>query len=203
MYARARDAITPVILTLNEDANLQATLESLSWARRVIVLDSGSSDRTESIAKSFQNVDWNVRHFDTHEEQWRQALTQHGVATEYALALDADMRVTDALLQEVETTFLSGRFRGAMIAFEFRVYGRKLAGSLCPAQLRLFHPSGVRIGQQGHTQCFSIDGPTYEFTSRLIHEDWKSIDLWLASQLRYARLERARLECSLTSHWND
>ena len=171
MYPRARDTITPVILTLNEDANIRATLESLSWARRVIVLDSASTDRTEAIARSFPNVDWHVRRFDTHSEQWRQALTAYGVATDYALALDADMRVSDALLQEIETAFLSGRLTGGMIPFEFRVYGRRLAGTLCPPQLRLFRPDSVHIGQQGHTQSFSIDGPVYEFTARLIHED--------------------------------
>jgi glycosyltransferase involved in cell wall biosynthesis len=194
MHPRASDAITPVILTLNEDANIRATLESLSWARRVIVLDSGSTDRTEAIARSFPNVDWRVRRFDTHSEQWRQALTAYGVTTDYTLALDADMRVSDALLQEIETAFLSGRLTGGVIPFEFRVYGRRLAGTLCPPQLRLFRPDSVRIGQLGHTQSFSIDGPVYEFTARLIHEDWKDLDLWLASQLRYSRLERARLE---------
>ena len=203
MSARTRDAVTPVILTLNEDSNIAATLESLSWARRVIVLDSGSTDGTEAIAKSFRNVDWLVRRFDTHSEQWRHAVTGHGVSTEYALALDADMRVSDALLQEIESTFLNGRFAGGMIPFEFRVYGRRLAGSLYPPQLRLFRPDSVRIGQQGHTQCFSIDGPVREFTARLIHDDWKQLDLWLASQLRYSRLERARLESASTSSLKD
>src|SRR5262249_10364680 len=132
MYAGARDAITPVILTLNEDANIRSTLESLSWARRVIVLDSGSTDRTEAIAKTFPNVDWMVRRFDSHGEQWHDALTQHAVSTEYTLALDADMRVSDDLLREIESAFLDRRFAGAMIPFEFRVYGRALAGTLCP-----------------------------------------------------------------------
>jgi glycosyltransferase involved in cell wall biosynthesis len=201
MYVRARDAITPVILTLNEEANIRSTLEPLSWARRVIVLDSGSTDRTETIAKTFQNVDWMTRRFDTHAEQWRHALTAAGVSTEYALALDADMRVSDDLLRETESAFLDRRFAGGLISFEFRVYGRELAGTLCPAQLRLFRPGGVRISQPGHTQCFSIDGPVYDFTARLVHEDRKPLDLWLASQLRYARLERDRLESAPRGGW--
>jgi glycosyltransferase involved in cell wall biosynthesis len=203
MYDRARGAVTPVILTLNEDANIRSTLESLSWARRVIVLDSGSADRTESIARTFQNVDWMSRPFDTHGEQWRHALTQHGISTEYALALDADMRVGDELMREIESSFLGRSFAGAMIGFEFRVYGRALAGSLCPAQLRLFRPGSVQITQPGHTQCFAIDGPVFNFTARLIHEDWKPLDLWLASQLRYSRLERARLEHESGGGWKN
>ena len=194
MAARARDSVTPVVLTMNEEANIRATLESLSWARRVIVLDSGSTDRTETIAKTFQNVDWMVRAFDSHAQQWRHALPPHGVSTEYALALDADMRVRDDLVREIESAFLDRRFAGGMIRFEFRVYGHPLAGTLCPAQLRLFRPGSVRLTQDGHKVCFDTDGPVYVFKTPLIHDDWKSLDHWLASQLRYARLERVRLE---------
>ena len=120
MYALARDAVTPVILTLNEDANIRSALESLSWARRVIVLDSGSTDRTEAIARTFQNVDWLVRRFDSHGEQWRHAINDHAVSTEYALALDADMQVSDDLLRELESAFLNRQFAGGMIPFERR-----------------------------------------------------------------------------------
>ena len=62
--------ITPVILTFNEEPNIEATLSSLSWARKIVVVDSGSSDRTAEIARSFGNVWWFVRTFDSHAAQW-------------------------------------------------------------------------------------------------------------------------------------
>ena len=41
-----------VIITQNEEANLARTLPSVAWADEVVVLDSGSTDRTREIAES-------------------------------------------------------------------------------------------------------------------------------------------------------
>ena len=40
------DQITPLILTYNEEANISRTLTGLSWARRIVVIDSFSTDAT-------------------------------------------------------------------------------------------------------------------------------------------------------------
>ena len=41
------DHITPVILTFNEQENIQRTLNALRWAKRILVVDSFSNDQTE------------------------------------------------------------------------------------------------------------------------------------------------------------
>ena len=46
-------SLSVVIITLNEEANLPRTLESVKWADEIVVLDSGSTDRTREIAESF------------------------------------------------------------------------------------------------------------------------------------------------------
>ena len=38
--------ITPLIITYNESANIARTLKRLAWARRIVVIDSGSTDET-------------------------------------------------------------------------------------------------------------------------------------------------------------
>ena len=43
------DTITPVILTYNEDANIARVLESLKWAKDIVVVDSYSTDETLNI----------------------------------------------------------------------------------------------------------------------------------------------------------
>src|SRR5713226_37901 len=52
--------ITPVVLTFDEEANLRRNLDSLQWAERVVILDSGSTDATEAIAHSYANVTWHT-----------------------------------------------------------------------------------------------------------------------------------------------
>ena len=186
--------VTPVVLTYNEDRNIGSTLSSLAWAAHVVVLDSGSTDRTHEIASSFGNVSWIARTFDNHRSQWEYAIHETGIETEYVLALDADMRSPDGFYREVESFVKNGSFAGAYIPFEYHVLGRRLLGSIYPPQLRLFRKSEVFIRQPGHSQVFEINGPIYRFRSCLIHEDRKPLDRWLSNQIKYAALEAERIQ---------
>ena len=153
------DQITPIILTYNEAPNIRRTLDALRWARRVVVVDSGSTDGTEEIAKSFSNVDWYVRNFDSFKAQCEYAIHNTGIETNYVLALDADMTVSGELVSEIESKFLLANFDGGLLRFEFRLSDRPLAGSLYPAQVRLFRRDRVRVLQMGHGHTFDVDGP--------------------------------------------
>ena len=48
------DEVTVLVLTFNEAPNIQRTLEKLSWAKEIVVVDSFSTDETLHIAQSFQ-----------------------------------------------------------------------------------------------------------------------------------------------------
>src|SRR5579871_3281184 len=110
----AVEKVTPVLLTYNEESNIARTLDSLQWARRIVILDSGSTDRTEQISKNYANVDWRVRQFDCHGSQWRYAILITGVGTEYVLALDADMELPEEAAAELERDFLTGHYEGGV-----------------------------------------------------------------------------------------
>src|SRR5262245_41104147 len=97
--------VTPVILTFNEECNIGRALDSLTWADRIVVVDSGSSDATEKIATRFKNVRWVPRAFDTHRQQWRFAVETAGTGTPYVLALDADYQVPQAFVTELSNRF--------------------------------------------------------------------------------------------------
>ena len=188
--------ITPVILTHNEELNIVSSLASLRTFPRVVVLDSGSTDRTEEISRSFGNVSWFQRKFDSHQQQWQFAVTQTNISSEFVLALDADMRVTEALRQELTQFVQERHFMGGWVSFEYWVFGRRLMGSIYPPQIRVFRPASVRIDQLGHTQVFHSNDPLCRFRGRLIHEDRKPLDRWMSSQFRYASLEFDRLRSS-------
>jgi glycosyltransferase involved in cell wall biosynthesis len=195
--------ITPLVLTYNEEPNIGRTLESLQWAHHVVVLDSGSNDRTEAIARSFPNVTWHIRPFDRHGAQWEHGIHQTGIETEYVLALDADMQVPDAFCREIITSFLPGGFAGGVAPFEYRYHDRPLSGSLCPPQVRLFRQSQVNVEQSDHTQRFAVVGTLYRFRSRLIHDDRKSIARWVASQVAYQALNEKELSNGGRSRMRD
>lgn len=188
--------ITPVILTYNEEANLLRTLSSVSWAKRIVVVDSGSTDGTERIVQSFSNTSWHVRQFDTHSNQWAFAIRDTGIDTDWVLALDADMIVPAAFLEEIANGFALRSFDAGLVPFRMMLGNRLLLGSVYPPQVRFFNPREIRIEQRGHTQVFVAEGRIYRFQTRLTHDDRKPLDRWLRSQLNYARLESDRISSS-------
>lgn len=185
--------VTPLILTYNESPNISRTLGSLQWAERVVVVDSGSTDDTESIAKSFSNVSWYVRPFDCHRMQWLYGIKETDIRTDYILALDADMLVPQAFVKEMDDKLLTKDFDGAITPFRYLIMGRELSGSILSAQLRVFNRNKVTVGQEGHTQQFNVGDKVYRFRSPLLHDDRKSLERWVASQLSYSRLEADRM----------
>ena len=86
--------ITPLILTYNEEANIERTLSGLKWARQIVVLDSNSTDQTASIVERFDNVRFVRRQFDNHTAQWNFGLAE--IQTPWVLTLDAEAVLRDA-----------------------------------------------------------------------------------------------------------
>jgi len=182
MSTEASKKVTPVVLTYDEELNIARTLDSLGWAARVVVLDSGSTDKTREIAQGYSNVDWLTRPFDSFRRQWEYAIHETGIETEYILGLDADMAVTSSLLQELEIVFLPRQYAAGLIPFDYRYYGHSLAGSLCPPQIRIFRPADVKVTER---HKFIVHGKVYRFRIALIHDDQKPLERWVQSQVSY------------------
>lgn len=183
--------ITPFVLTLDEEPNIGRALDSLRWASRVLVVDSGSTDRTLEIAGSYSNVDLRERAFDSAAGQSNYAL---GAAdTPWVLALDADYVVPPELVAEiVKLSDESGR-SGYFVPFEYRVLGRTLRSSLYPPRQVLFRKQTAIFEQDGHTQRVRVAGPTGRLRSAIVHDDRKDLGRWLRNQAEYAEKEAAKL----------
>ena len=61
--------VTVVIITYNEIANIGRTLDSLRWARRILVIDSGSTDGTVEAIAGYSNAEVHFRAFDSFARQ--------------------------------------------------------------------------------------------------------------------------------------
>lgn len=192
--------ITPVILTFNEAPNIGRNLERLGWARDVVVVDSGSTDETEMIARRFANVRWFTRRFDTHAQQWNFAVGETGVASNWVLRLDADYMLEPELRDEIAALVPASDLAAYEIAFTYCIDGRKLRGSLYPPLPILFRRGEVRIVQDGHTEKFRPTGRVEPLAGRMLHDDRKSFERWFASQKRYQAQEAAKL---MSKPWRD
>lgn len=185
--------VTPVILTYNEEANISRTLARLNWAERIVVVDSGSSDRTLELLAQHPQVEVYSRAFDTHATQWNHALDQ--VNTTWAICLDADYQVTPELLKELDELLRTNieAIDGLIISFRYLVYGRPLRQTVYPAKVVMFRAQKCRYIDDGHTQLMKTPGPTLTLRSPILHDDRKPLSRWLWAQERYAHLEVTKL----------
>src|ERR671933_1683988 len=94
------EEVTPLILTFNEAPNIDRTLQRLTWAKRISVIDSYSTDETLEILQSYPQVQIFQRKFDTFANQCNYGLDQ--VNTEWVLSIDADYVVTEQLITEIK-----------------------------------------------------------------------------------------------------
>ena len=190
------DDTTPVILTFDEAANISRVLDSLSWAKDIVVVDSGSRDGTPEIVSRYPNVRMYTRAFHEHADQWNFALKETGIQSEWVLALDADHVMTEELIQELSAMVPTAEFCGYRIAFKYCVLGRQLKGSLYPPLISIYRRTRAHYIQQGHTQRVVVQGRIGSLSSCLLHDDRKSLGRWLKSQNRYMRLEAALIRQS-------
>ncbi len=183
--------VTPLILTYNEESNIGRTLERLKWATNIVVLDSGSTDRTAEIVQCFSNVSFHIRPFDDHTSQWN-----HGVdlcVNTWVLALDADYMVAEELCSELENLTLSDDVEAFYSRFNYCVFGQPLRATLYPPRAIFFMRDRCRYQQDGHTQLLHIPGRVGFLRCVIDHDDRKPLSRWIVSQDNYARLEALKL----------
>src|SRR6185436_903552 len=89
--------ISVIILTHNEELNLENCLTSVKdWTEEIIVVDSGSSDKTLEIAGKF-NAKIFEHTFENYSKQRNWALKETGISSDWVLNLDADQTVSEEL----------------------------------------------------------------------------------------------------------
>jgi glycosyltransferase involved in cell wall biosynthesis len=187
------EQVTPLILTYNEAPNIGRTLEALTWAREVIVVDSFSDDATLEIASSFSHVRVFQRAFDCHRNQWEFGLRETGIKTPWVLALDADYMLTSDALAELKSLDPNTETSGYRAKFIYCINGKRLNSGIYPPLTVLYRREAASYVQDGHTQRVVIDGHVAELNSSLLHDDRKPLRRWLYSQSHYAELEAQKL----------
>ena len=184
--------ISVAIVAMDEEANIGRTLASVGWADEIVLVDSGSKDRTCEIAREH-----GARVI---VEPWRGYVAQKQYAIDlctkdWVLLLDADEEVSPGLAQEIRVATASpNAARGYTLPRKNLFLGRWIRhGGFYPdPKLRLFRRGqGFVTGHDPHDRCeLKPDVPqqTPQFKNALIHYTYPTLNLYLGHMNRYSSL---------------
>ena len=186
--------ITVIILTKNEEKNIEACIESAKMiAKRIIVVDSGSTDNTVELAERCK-AEVVYHEWVGHARQFNWALDNCSIDTEWVFRLDADERISQELAQEI-CDKLSSKDSDDVDAYEmrWRIYFMnkwiKHGGTHKPYFLRLFRYGKGRVEDKLMDEHIIVDGNVEKLSCDLIHYDYKGLDAWLSKHIWYSELE--------------
>lgn len=184
--------ISALLITYNEEKNIQQFLDEAWYADEIIIVDSESTDRTAEIAKKHPKVKFIVRPFDNFTAQKNFAIDQ--AKNEWVTFFDADERIPKALvyemLEEIEKNEADGFF--VYRRFFFMDKYIKYSGWQNDRVIRLFRKSLNRYGE-GRLVHELIDykGKVKYLRHRLDHYSYSSIEEYDRKLTQYSHL-RAR-----------
>jgi glycosyltransferase involved in cell wall biosynthesis len=184
-------SVTPLILTHNEAPNIERALAGLAWAKQIVVIDSFSTDTTVAILAADPRVELFQRSFDSFARQCNFGLEQ--IESEWVLSLDADYICEPNLARELERFPAEPAQNGFRSQFRYCVCGRPLRATLYPPRVVLYRRSCAQYEDDGHAQRVRVRGIIGNLQSRILHDDRKPLDRWLAAQRRYAEQETDKL----------
>ena len=194
-----------LILTLNEERHLPACLDSLRGCDDIVVLDSGSTDRTLDIARAGGARVFN-RPFDNFAAQRNYAHRAISFRNPWVFHLDADEQLTPALCAECAAIPPDAPFDGYYAAPQMIFAGRWLRHCTdYPAwQARLARAVGFQFVQAGHGQR-EAPGMRLGYLQAPYLHDITVTDLpaWERKHRRYAREEVAAFAEQRTSAWSE
>jgi glycosyltransferase involved in cell wall biosynthesis len=190
----ARLPISVIVLTYNEEANIEACLRSVcEWAGEIFVVDSGSTDRTLEIARQFTaNI---VNHpFENYSRQRNWAQEHLLLTYDWVFHIDADERVTPELAESLRQFFGSEEARtvdGLLISRRTVFLGRPiLHGGHYPVyHLRVFRRAKGRCEDRLYDQHFIVNGATRRISGDLMDVITSDLTVWITRHARWGTLE--------------
>ena len=185
--------ISAAIITHNEELNIARAIESLRCCDEIVVIDSGSNDRTVELARNH-----GARVVETF---WRGYAAQKNFASEacthdWILSIDADEALSEALEGEIWHLKKNGpQHDGYTMPRLAQYLGRWIlhSGWYPDRKVRLFHKNKAKwVGDYVHESVF-VSGSVGHLETNLLHYTCDSLSEHLKTMDRYTTLAAAQL----------
>lgn len=169
-------SLSVILITKNEAANIRECLQSVAWADEIIVVDSGSTDETSSIAKEMgaqvhMHADW-----PGFGPQKNRALAC--ASKDWVFSIDADERVTPELRAEIEQAMQVGKADGYFCPRLSQFCGQFVhhSGWYPDYVLRLFKRGTGKFSDSLVHESVLLKGRTEKLKTPLLHYSYLTAD---------------------------
>lgn len=182
--------VSVVVTTFNEERNIRACLGSVAgWCRDLFVIDSGSGDRTQEIAREYTD-EVVVHEYVDHPSQWEWALANLPLRTDWVLAIDADNVVSEQLKREIASVLRDERpgVNGYYSTHVHYFQGSRVRG-LKKQWLRLIRRDSARVDRSELVDLrFIVEGEIGVLRGEIVESNAneRSIDFWIDKHQRFA-----------------
>lgn len=187
--------LTAIILTYNEEKNISYCIESIkNVAKRIVVVDSFSTDNTITIAKAM-GAEVFQHEWINYAKQYMYGEKAADIKTKWVLRLDADERLTEESAKELEQICLANDntdVNGIIVRFKVNFMGRDLKhGGIYPLRtLRVYKRDKAYIEDRSMDEHLVLtEGRSVEMKNDCIHCDYKNIGVWIDKHNKYSARE--------------
>lgn len=184
--------VSVVIVTKNEEINIEDALKSVADANEIIVVDSFSTDSTVDICRKYTDK--------VYQHKWQGFARQKQTAVDYAegpwvLILDADERVTPELKAEILENISSTDLNGFYMPRENYFIGERIRhGGWWPDHtLRLFKKDKGKLGPREVHEIVLVEGSTACLKNPLRHYTYRSVSDFVERMERYSTLAASEM----------
>jgi len=189
--------ITAIILTGNEEKNIIECISSIKGiVKRIVVVDSGSTDNTVALAKDAgAEVLVNELRPFLYAKQFLYGMENAGITTKWVLRIDADERLTPESAAELEKLCNENTdtdVNGIILRFEVNFMGKSLKhGGIYPFKKLVCFKYG-----KGNIEDRAMDEHIVLFEGRAVsakcdskHYDYKDLTAWIDKHNKYSSRE--------------
>lgn len=180
-------SIAAVLIVKNEEQNLAACLESIKWVDQIVIVDSGSVDKTEDIAAQY-NAEF-YRHHDWQGFGIQRQRAESYVRADWILAIDADERVTPDLENSIRNAIKEKKCIGSIARLSW-CFGRFIRHSgWYPDRVLRLYPTNL-AGYNDALVHEKLENPNSlpirELKGDLLHFTYDSMRHYLTKSAQYA-----------------
>ena len=195
MAAQMPCDMTAIVLVKNEEKNLPNCLDSIKdLVKRIVVIDSGSTDASMDIARSY-GAEVYEHEFLHYAAQFNWALDNISVNTRWIYRIDADEVVTPELAEEIACAcreHANDDVNGLVMKFKINFMGRFLThGGIYPFyNLTIFKNGYGRYEDRAMGEHIVLsEGRTVDLENDCLHYDYKDLSSWTIKHDNYSARE--------------